>query len=149
MPLRLAYLAVTNTFAALRLLPISDHEKDAEILMLRHQLMILERQLNSATPAPANQTEILKAEGIDPAPTRSVTAWTAFLRSQANALLSCDFLDTITLTGQRQYILVAIEHATRRVRILGTTAHPTVEWVAQAARNLVMDLGKPGRRSNT
>jgi hypothetical protein len=91
-------------------------------------------------PAPANQTEILKAEGIDPAPTSSVTAWTAFLRSQANALLSCDFLGTITLTGQRQYILVAIEHTTRRVRILGTTAHPTVEWVAQAARNLIMDL---------
>jgi hypothetical protein len=44
--LRLAYLAVTNTFAALRLLPISDREKDAEILLLRHQIMVLERQLD-------------------------------------------------------------------------------------------------------
>jgi putative transposase len=41
---RFAYLAVTNTFAALRLLPMSDREKDAEILALRHQLRILQRQ---------------------------------------------------------------------------------------------------------
>jgi putative transposase len=46
--LRLAYLAVINTFAALRLLPMSDYAKDAEILALRHQITILERQLGTA-----------------------------------------------------------------------------------------------------
>lgn len=45
MLLRLAYLTVTNTFAVLRLLPASDCDKDTEILVLRHQIAVLERQL--------------------------------------------------------------------------------------------------------
>jgi len=49
------------------------------------------------------------------------------LRSQAEAILAMDFVETVTLTGQRQYILAVIHHASRRVRILGTTAHPTLE----------------------
>jgi hypothetical protein len=43
--LRLAYLAATNTFALLRLLPMNDREKDIEILALRHQLLVLQRQV--------------------------------------------------------------------------------------------------------
>ena len=45
MLLRLAYLGVTNVFALLRLLPVSSRDKDAEILALRHQLLVLQRQL--------------------------------------------------------------------------------------------------------
>ncbi|MEW2490878.1 integrase core domain-containing protein [Streptomyces sp. NPDC048411] len=241
MLLRLAYLAVTNAFAALRLLPMSDRDKDSEILVLRHQITLLERQLGAEkvrftradraflaallAPLPRealrrvrllvrpdtilrwhrdlmkdrhaktcrpkrpgrprtvrsvralvlrlareNSTwgyrrihgelailgvkvaastvwEILKAEGVAPAPGRTTTTWATFLRSQADALLACDFIETVTLTGQRQYILAVIEHATRRVRVLGTTAHPTAAWVAQAARNLVMDLEDAGLRA--
>ncbi|HEV3356745.1 MAG TPA: integrase core domain-containing protein [Pseudonocardiaceae bacterium] len=94
--------------------------------------------------APSTVWEILKTEGIDPAPQRASTTWAAFLRSQADALVACDFIETITLNGQRQYILAVIEHATRRIRILGTTAHPTADWVVQLARNLVMDLDDAG-----
>jgi len=45
--LRLAYLTVTNAFAALRLLPMSDRDKDVEILALRHQLAVLQRHIGS------------------------------------------------------------------------------------------------------
>jgi putative transposase len=38
-------MTVTNTFAVLRLLPMSDRDKDTEILALRHQIAVLTRQL--------------------------------------------------------------------------------------------------------
>jgi transposase len=231
---RFAYLAVTQAFAALQVLPMTDHEKDVEILALRHQLTILQRQLGDQRPqlrpedraflaallTPLTRTilrrlrltvspdtvlrwhrdlvkhrrtrasmnrgrgrprtvvsirrlvlrlvtenpswgyrrvhgelallgitiaastvwEILRTEGVDPAPRRTTLTWATFLRSQAATLLAMDFIETTTLTGTRQYILAAIHHAHRRVRILGTTAHPTHAWVAQAIRNLIMDL---------
>lgn len=84
--------------------------------------------------------EILTSEGIAPSPDRAAVTWADFLRSQADALLACDFIETVTLTGRRQYILAVIDHATRHIRILGTTAHPTADWVIQAAQNLAMDL---------
>ncbi|GAA0269539.1 hypothetical protein GCM10009527_077230 [Actinomadura nitritigenes] len=45
MLLRPAYSTMANAFAVLRLLPMTDREKDAEILVLRHQIAVLERQL--------------------------------------------------------------------------------------------------------
>jgi transposase InsO family protein len=229
---------MTNVFALLRLLPGSDRDKDAEILSLRHQLAVLQRQLGEQRVRfePANRAflaallhhlprptvhrlrllvrpdtilrwhrdlvarrhaaasrprrrgrprtvrsvralvlrlvrqnpswgyrrvhgelltlgvkiaastvwEILREAGIDPAPDRAATTWTQFLRSQAQALLAADFIETITLTGTRMYVLAVIEHASRRVRVLGATAHPTAAWVTQAARNLVLDIEDAG-----
>ena len=91
--------------------------------------------------------EILRQAGIDPAPERTSTTWADFLRSQAGALLACDFFETVTLTGARLHVLAVIEHATRRIRILGATPHPTASWVAQAAKNRVMDLQDAGSRA--
>jgi putative transposase len=84
--------------------------------------------------------EILTDAGIDPAPQRTGDTWATFLRSRAEAILAADFFETVTLTGARVYVLAVIEHATRRVPILGATAHPTAAWVTQAVRNLAMDL---------
>jgi len=90
--------------------------------------------------------EILKSAGIDPAPRRTGPAWSLFLRSQAEAILACDFFTADLLDGTRAYVLAVIEHASRRIRILGVTLHPTGEWTAQQARNLIMDLGEQAHR---
>jgi transposase len=239
--LRLAYLTVTNTFALMRLLPASDRDKDTEILVLRYQIAVLERQLGERkvwfTPpdrallaallhrlrpqtlrrmrllvrpdtvlrwhrdlikgrhavrckptrpgrppsvrsiralvlrlvrenpgwgyrrvhgellvlgvkvAPSTVWEILREAGIDPAPERSATTWADFIRSQAEALLACDFLEAIILAGTPMFVLAVIEHHSRRIRVLGATAHPCAAWVTQAGRNLVMDLQDVGCRA--
>jgi hypothetical protein len=90
--------------------------------------------------------EILKKAGIDPAPRRTAPTWSQFLRSQAEAVLACVFLTVDLLDGTEAYVLVVIEHATRRIRILGVTLHPTGEWATQQARNLLMDLGEQTHR---
>ena len=90
--------------------------------------------------------EILRNAGIDPAPRRSGPAWSQFLRSQAEAILACDFFTAELLDGTQAYVLTVIEHATRRIRILGVTLHPTGEWTTQQARNLLMDLGVQAER---
>ncbi|SES36072.1 Integrase core domain-containing protein [Lentzea xinjiangensis] len=235
---RFAYLAVSHAFAALWLLRMTDREKDVEILALRHQLAVLQRQLGGQRPrlrpedralfaallvplasatlrrlrllaspdtvlrwhrdlmkrrharmcvnrrpgrphtvasirqlvlrlatdnpswgyrrihgelallgvaiAASTVWEILKTAGVDPAPRRTTVTWADFLRSQAEAILAMDSIETVTLNGQRQYVLAAIHHASRRVRIVGTTAHPTHAWVTQAIRNLLMDLEDTG-----
>ena len=90
--------------------------------------------------------EILKNAGIDPAPRRTRPGWPQFLRSQAEAILACDFFTADLLDGTQAYVLAVIEHASRRIRILGVTLHPTGEWTAQQARNLMMDLGEQAHR---
>ena len=85
--------------------------------------------------------EILKASGINPAPRRTWPTWSQFLRSQADAILASDFLTVDLLDGTQAYVLAVIEHATRRIRVLGVTPHPTGEWTTQQARNLIMELG--------
>jgi hypothetical protein len=229
-PLRLAYLAALRVFGWLALLARSDRAKDAEILILRHQVAVLQRQVktpglswadravlaalarlvpsgqlrqlrliisprtllrwhvhlvrrrwthprrDSGRPptaatvralvlemardnpgwgyrrihgelvglghklAPSTVWKILKDAGVDPAPTRSGQSWRSFLEAQAQTILAVDFFHVDTVFLRRLYVLFVIEHGTRRVHLAGITAHPTGEWVAQQARNLLMNL---------
>ncbi|MHC5264008.1 hypothetical protein ACYSUO_39535 [Streptomyces sp. UC4497] len=55
-------------FAALRLLPMSNRDKDAEILALRHQLAVLQRQLGADRPKFAPEDRVLIAALLAPMP---------------------------------------------------------------------------------
>lgn len=96
--------------------------------------------------APSTVWMILAKAGARPAPRRAGPTWTQFLTVQAKGILACDFLHVDTVGLTRIYVLFVMEVATRRVHVLGATTNPTGQWVAQQARNLMLDLGERAAR---
>ena len=83
-----------------------------------------------------------RAVGAPPAPQRSRPAWRQFLRTQASALLGCDFFHVdCAVTLRRLYVFFVIETGTRHVHVLGITRYPDGARAVQQARNLLTDLG--------
>jgi hypothetical protein len=85
--------------------------------------------------------KVLLEAGLRPAPQRAQSSWRAFLRAQASSTLACDFLTVETAFLQRIYVLFFISLGTRRTEYVACTPAPDDGWVAQQARNLVMQLG--------
>ena len=90
---------------------------------------------------------ILRRHRLGPVPRRGDPDWTAFLRAQAAGMLAGDFF-TVEIVGlTRLHVLFVVELDRRRVHLAGITAHPTGEWVAQAARNPIPPRAR--RRTRT
>jgi putative transposase len=85
--------------------------------------------------------KVLLEAGFQPAPQRTHSSWRAFLRAQASSMLACDFLTVETAFLQRIYVLFFISLATRRIEYIACTSNPDGGWVAQQARNLIMQHG--------
>ena len=77
------------------------------------------------TVAPSTACEILRSSGTGPAPRRDGPTWRQFLHAQAAGILAVDFLHVDTVLLNRLYVLIFIEHDTRRMHPGGVTAHPT------------------------
>jgi putative transposase len=86
--------------------------------------------------------QILHVAGIGPAPRRAGPTWQQFLTAQARGILAVDFVHVDTVLLRRIYALIVIEHGTRRVHLAGITANPDGAWTTQAARNVLMGLGR-------
>ncbi len=99
------------------------------------------RKLGIKSVGSTTVANILKNNGVHPAPDRHQGSWDQFIRRHADTLWACDFFTkkVWTIKGFREYyILFFIHVGTRRVHLAGCTDHPNRYWMAQQARNVSM-----------
>jgi putative transposase len=63
--------------------------------------------------------------------------WGMFVRNHVQAIVACDFCVVVTATFRLFYVLVVIEHVTRRLLHVNVTAHPTAQWTLQQLRKAI------------
>jgi transposase InsO family protein len=81
---------------------------------------------------------ILKAAGLPPVPQRP-TSWQTFLNAHWGGIAGADFFTTDVWTWQglvTYYTVFAIDLASRRVQMLGSTRHPEALFMQQMVRTL-------------
>jgi transposase InsO family protein len=96
--------------------------------------------------SPSSVRAILIRNGLPSAPERDRLSWRRFLRQQAASMLACDFLTVETVLLTRIYVLFFVSLERRRVEFVASSTNPDGRWVAQQARNLVMQLDEGERR---
>ena len=83
---------------------------------------------------------ILKENGIDPAPARDAhIRWSTFLKAHWECLMATDFLSVEVFTFKgliTYYLLFFIDIASRKVHVAGITPPPDNPWMTQIARNV-------------
>jgi len=93
---------------------------------------------------------ILKENGLDPAPKRSEDTWDDFIKRHVKTLWACDFFTKTvwTMLGPKTFhALFFINVHTRKVYIAGITKHPNREWVTNRAKTISF-LFETGKKSN-
>jgi len=63
--------------------------------------------------------------------------WSTFLRNHARAIVACDFFVAVTATFRLFYVLVLIEHGSRRLVHWNITQHPSAAWTLQQLREAI------------
>jgi len=105
--------------------PVWGQERIANELLLKLGLRVSPRTVAKYMPRPSAGRP------------RGGQRWSTFLRNHARGVIACDFLVAVTSTFRVLYVLVVIEHHTRRLIHFNVTAHPTAKWMRQQLREAV------------
>jgi hypothetical protein len=105
--------------------PVWGQERIANELLVKLGLRVSLRTVAKYLPRPAAGRP------------RGAQRWSTFLRNHARGVIACDFLVAVTSTFRVLYVLVIIEHHSRRLIHFNVTAHPTAQWTRQQLREAV------------
>jgi len=108
--------------------PIWGEERIANELLLKLGLRVSPRTIRKYMP---------KVPAGTPHGPRGDQQWATFLKNHARVIVACDFCVAVTATFRILYVLVVMEHASRRLIHLNTTAHPTAAWTLQQLRESI------------